>query len=148
MPQGPLMVFPSMKVMVMGLWQRSQDLGGEPVQYLGLVVLFIGICYKLHNSYTTLRFSAVTLQELFMDHHLIPPEIPNLEQLAPWLAKLNENPGSCVVITIEHLRNQNFPHVGRAWLSSEERKRVRRALQGVNTQRRRERQLELNEIPA
>ena len=83
-----------------------------------------------------------------MDHHLIPPKIPTPEQLAPWLAKLNQNPGACVVITIEHVRNQNYPHVGVGWLSSEERKRVRRALQSVNTQRRRERQLELTEIPA
>jgi hypothetical protein len=83
-----------------------------------------------------------------MDHHLIPPDLPNLERLAPWLAKLNESPGSCVVITIEHVRNQNYPHVGMGWLSSEERKRVRRALQSVNTQRRKEQQLDLTEIPA
>ena len=79
---------------------------------------------------------------------MIPPELPSVERLAPWLRKLNENPGSCLVITIEHLRYQNFPAVRWGWLSPEERKRVRRALQVVNTQRRREKQLELTQIPA
>jgi hypothetical protein len=40
------------------------------------------------------------------------PQDSTPEQLAPWLAKLNQNPGACVVITIEHLPYQNYPPAG------------------------------------
>jgi hypothetical protein len=80
-------------------------------------------------------------------HHLLPPELPLPEALAPWLKKLDEHPGSCVVITIEHLATQNFPAVRLGWLSNDERKRVRRAMLGVNAERRKKNEPELNQIP-
>ena len=78
---------------------------------------------------------------------MLEPELPTLERLQPWIKKLREKPGSCMVITIEHLLDSNVPAVRFAWLSNEERKRVRKALREINTAREKKRQPRLDELP-
>lgn len=62
---------------------------------------------------------------------MIPPILPTHDDLAPFLAKLEQHEGSVVLIAIEWPREtQNFPRVGTAWFDADARKRLRRALKG------------------
>jgi hypothetical protein len=66
---------------------------------------------------------------------MIFPELPQPRELAPWLRKMERNPGSCVVITIEPRRQDERPDVRLAWISEAERKKVRKAMIEVNISR-------------
>jgi hypothetical protein len=60
---------------------------------------------------------------------------PSDEVMLPYLARLLNNPGSCVVVVIESPLAPDGPRVGKAWLSSQERAAVRKALQAINQRR-------------
>jgi hypothetical protein len=60
---------------------------------------------------------------------------PAPELLDSLYRKLLENPGSCVVLTLEAPRAPDGPQWKVGWLSSEERDCVRKALQKLNTRR-------------
>jgi len=63
------------------------------------------------------------------------PELPNPKDLGPWLRKMERNPGSCLIITVEPRKDGKRPDVRLAWVSEAERKKVRRALIEVNISR-------------
>lgn len=63
------------------------------------------------------------------------PILPDPQDLGPWLRKMELNPGSCVIITIEPRGDGKRPDVRIAWLGGEERKRARKAMIEVNISR-------------
>jgi hypothetical protein len=63
------------------------------------------------------------------------PELPDPRDLGPWLRKMEANPGSCVIITIEPRNDGKRPDVRLAWLSGAERKKARRAMIECNISR-------------
>ena len=66
---------------------------------------------------------------------MIFPDLPQPRDLAPWLRKMESNPGSCVVITIEPRTQGARPDVRLAWISEPERKLIRKAMIEVNISR-------------
>jgi hypothetical protein len=63
---------------------------------------------------------------------MIPPTFPSTEQLQPELEKLEAHPGSIVLLAIEPAEaHSNFCRVTVAWLSADERKALRRVLEGM-----------------
>ena len=66
---------------------------------------------------------------------MIPPELPGPHELAPWIEKLEAHPGSVVLIAIEQPETCNFARCTAAWLSREERKAIRAALERCRRQR-------------
>lgn len=74
--------------------------------------------------------------------------LPEPAALAPWLRKLIEHPGSCVIIAVEQPGLPEGPRVARAWLSSAERFALRKALLAVNARRAKKGQPATDEIPA
>jgi hypothetical protein len=63
------------------------------------------------------------------------PEIPHPRELGAWLRKMEANPGSCVILTIEPRKDEARPDVRVAWISEAERKKIRAALIKVNIAR-------------
>ena len=78
---------------------------------------------------------------------MLNPQLPTLERLQPWIAKLRQRPGSVVVITIEHCLDTNVPAVRFGWLSPDERLRVRKAIKEINTKRSKKGEHRLDEEP-
>jgi hypothetical protein len=72
---------------------------------------------------------------------------PAPEIMSPFYRKLLENPGSCVVLTLETPRGPNGPAWKAGWLSSEERNMVRKDLQRINERRSKTRQPLTTESP-
>jgi hypothetical protein len=62
-------------------------------------------------------------------------QLPTHDELAPYIAKMIRHPGSCVVVVIEFPLFKDGPRVGRCWLSSTEREKMRKALVSVNAKR-------------
>ena len=60
---------------------------------------------------------------------VIPTTFPSPEQLQPLLEKVESHPGSIVLLAIEQPEVCNFCRVTVAWLSADERKALRRALE-------------------
>jgi DNA excision repair protein ERCC-4 len=71
------------------------------------------------------------------DRSMIPPTFPSAEQLRPVLEKLEAHPGSLVLVAIEQPEVCNFCRVTWSWLSREERKALRRALEVCRRKRQR-----------
>ena len=63
------------------------------------------------------------------------PELPHPRDLGAWLRKMEANPGSCVILTIEPRNDGKRPDVRVAWISETERKKIRKALIEVNITR-------------
>jgi hypothetical protein len=75
-------------------------------------------------------------------------ELPTTETLLPFLKKLVAQPDSVVIISIERPLDQNGPHVGIGWLSSQERLKVRKALLAINNSRIKASQSTTSEVPS
>ena len=64
------------------------------------------------------------------------PELPHPRDLGAWLRKMEANPGSCVILTIEPpALDKERPSVKVAWISEAERKKIRAAMIEVNIAR-------------
>jgi hypothetical protein len=63
------------------------------------------------------------------------PKIPTLNELSPWLRKMEKNAGSCVVVTFELQPGVEQVATKIAWLSDQERSFVRKAMINVNIAR-------------
>ena len=63
------------------------------------------------------------------------PELPNPRDLAPWLRKMEKEPGSCLVLTIEPRSDGKRPDVRIAWIAETERRKIRKAMIDVNIER-------------
>jgi hypothetical protein len=74
-------------------------------------------------------------------------KLPSTQILKPWLKHLVASPGSAVIIAIELPFESNQPRVAYAWLSAEERVRVRKALRNVNKLRAKQGQTPTTESP-
>jgi hypothetical protein len=61
--------------------------------------------------------------------------LPSNDELAPYVAKLIAHPGSCIALVIESPLGKDGPRVGRCWLSSTEREKMRKALISINRKR-------------
>ena len=75
-------------------------------------------------------------------------KLPPASELAPWLKKLLDNPGSVVLIAIEFPLRHNGPLLRTAWLSEPERVKVRKALLAINRSRFKKDQPQTGEIPS
>ena len=69
---------------------------------------------------------------------MIPPTWPSAAELQPALDKLEAHPGSLVLLAIEQPEVCNFCRVTFAWLSADERKALRRALEVCRRKREKE----------
>ena len=58
-------------------------------------------------------------------------QLPTPQDLAPWIEKPEGHPGSVVLIAVEQPETCNFAACTAAWLSREERKVLRRALEAM-----------------
>ena len=63
------------------------------------------------------------------------PQLPDPRDLGPWLRKLEANPGSAVILTIETREGSERPVVKLGWLSSKERASVRKTILQVSIER-------------
>jgi hypothetical protein len=63
------------------------------------------------------------------------PILPDSRDLGAWLRKMEANPGSCVILTIEPRKDGGRPDVRVAWISEAERKKIRKSLIEVNISR-------------
>ena len=63
------------------------------------------------------------------------PDLPHPRDLGAWLRKMEANPGSCVILTIEPRGDSRRPDVRVAWISEAERKKIRASLIEVNISR-------------
>ena len=72
---------------------------------------------------------------------------PAPDVMSPFYRKLLENPGSCIVLTLEAPRGKDGPYWKAGWLSSEERNSVRGALTKINAKRMKARQPLTTESP-
>lgn len=63
------------------------------------------------------------------------PELPEPRDLAPWLRKMESEPGSCVILTIEPRKDGKRPDVRIAWIAEAERRKIRRAMIDVSIER-------------
>jgi hypothetical protein len=62
---------------------------------------------------------------------MIPPPLPTNEQLESYLAKLEANPGSVVLLAITYDPEcQNYAELRVGWFNADARKRLHRALWG------------------
>jgi hypothetical protein len=75
------------------------------------------------------------------------PKLPRAEELGAWLRKMEANPGSCVILTIEPRPDSERPDVRAAWISEAERKKIRKALIEVNISRGQRNEPQLTEPP-
>lgn len=82
-----------------------------------------------------------------LDNTLGKLRLPEPASLAPWVRKLIEHPGSCVIIAIEQPGLPDGPRVSRAWLSAAERAALRKALLAVNARREKQGQPATTEQP-
>ena len=62
-------------------------------------------------------------------------EFPSKHTLRPFFEKLLENPGSCIVLTLEAPRGPEGPYWKIGWLSSAERDAVRKEIVKINAKR-------------
>jgi hypothetical protein len=76
------------------------------------------------------------------------PEFPNPREMKAWWAKMDANPGSCVILTIEPRAAGERPAVRVAWMSERERQKVRKALIEVNISRGLRNEPLLTELPS
>ena len=60
---------------------------------------------------------------------MITPKLPGPAELAPWIEKLEAAPGSIVLVAIEVPEVCNFARATCVWLSREERKTLKAALE-------------------
>ena len=63
------------------------------------------------------------------------PDLPHPRELGAWLRKMEANPGSCVILTIEPRKDGGRPDVRVAWIAEAERRKIRKALIEVNITR-------------
>jgi len=82
-----------------------------------------------------------------LDSVLARLQLPAPTALVPWLSKLIDHPGSCIIIAIEQPGDPDGPRVTRAWLSSRERYVLRKALLAINGRRQKKGEAETTEIP-
>lgn len=66
---------------------------------------------------------------------MIPPQLPGPSELAPYLQKLEAHPGSIILVAIEVPEVCNFARTTCTWLSREERKAIRVALERCRRRR-------------
>jgi hypothetical protein len=67
---------------------------------------------------------------------MIAPTLPSVEELHPWLNRLEANPGSVILIPIDQPEEVcNFTRIGWAWFSREEHKKLKQALEAVRLKR-------------
>jgi hypothetical protein len=66
---------------------------------------------------------------------MIPPKLPGPTKLGPCLEQLQRHPGSVILVAIEIPEVCNFTRTTWAWLSREERKTLRRALEQCRRKR-------------
>ncbi len=59
---------------------------------------------------------------------MIAPNLPTQDDLKPQLERLEETPGSVVLIALELPSTQNFCRIGVGFFNAEERKALRAAL--------------------
>ena len=62
-------------------------------------------------------------------------QLPTPQDLAPWIQKLEAVPGSVVLIAVEQPEVCNFARCTAAWLSREERKTLKTALEKARRKR-------------
>jgi hypothetical protein len=79
---------------------------------------------------------------------MIHPKLPGPIELGPYLEKLDRHPGSLVLVAIEIPEVCNFTRTTWAWLSREERKALRRALEGARKKREKSCDVDLSELAA
>jgi hypothetical protein len=66
---------------------------------------------------------------------MLDPILPGLEQLKPWLSRLDANAGSVVLIALESFETRNDCRVTIGWLSKEERKSLKAGLERARRRR-------------
>jgi hypothetical protein len=71
---------------------------------------------------------------------MIAPKLPRPAELRPYLQKLEAHPGSVILVAIEQPEVCNFARCTCAWLSREERKALRIALEAARKRREKSRQ--------
>ena len=59
---------------------------------------------------------------------MIAPVLPTVSDLEPWISKLEQHPGSIVLLASESFQTRNDSRVTVGWLSPEERMALRAAL--------------------
>jgi len=73
---------------------------------------------------------------------MIPPKLPGPTELAPCVNQLERHPGSVILVAIEQPETCNFTRCTWAWLSGEERKALRRALEQCRRKREKSRDVD------
>lgn len=76
------------------------------------------------------------------------PELPEPRDFGPWLRKLEANPGSAIILTIEAHEGSERPVVKLGWLSPKERARVRKTILEVSIERGKRGEPEIIDPPA
>ena len=66
---------------------------------------------------------------------MTPPKLPGPSELAPYLQKLEAHPGSIILVAIEVPEVCSFARTTCAWLSREERKALKLALERARKKR-------------
>jgi len=66
---------------------------------------------------------------------MIPLRLPTAEELAPALRKLESEPGSLVIISIQQLETQNYHDVQFAWFNHDDRNAIKRAVDRARSKR-------------
>jgi hypothetical protein len=79
---------------------------------------------------------------------MIPPKLPGPIELGPCLEKLDRHPGSVVLIAVELPEVCNFTRCTWAWLSREERKALRRALEAARKKREKSHDVDRSDLAA
>lgn len=76
------------------------------------------------------------------------PRLPGPSELAPCLEQLQRHPGSVVLIAVEVPEVCNFARTTWAWISREERKALRRALESARKKREKSHDVDRSDLAA
>jgi hypothetical protein len=79
---------------------------------------------------------------------MIPPQLPGPTELGPCLDQLARHPGSVILVAIEQPEVCNFTRCTWAWLSREERKALRRALEQCRRKREKSHDVDRGDLAA
>lgn len=79
---------------------------------------------------------------------MIPPKLPGPTELGPRLQQLYRHPGSVILIAIEQPEVCNFTRTTFAWLSREERKALRTALERARKKREKSHDVDHSDLAA
>jgi hypothetical protein len=79
---------------------------------------------------------------------MIPPKLAGPTELGPCLNQLERHPGSVVLVAVEIPEVSNFTRTTWVWLSREERKALRRALEQCRGKREKSRDVDRSDPAA